>query len=311
MAMMKTQRLAVDHSITTPPGGCKLRQIERPPYNRAMLAGKQIGCVGGGNMAEALLAGILRTGLTTPDRVTVSDPLAARRDFLSRTLSVIATADNQAAVRGADIVLLCVEPHVLDDVLQELEPLRQSQPLVISVAAGYPLARIQGRLAGVTRLVRAMPNTPSAIGDGVTALSVMPELSPDDRETARQVFASVGTVVLVEERLQDAVTGLSGSGPAYVYAMIEALADGGVLAGLPRATAQQLAARTVAGAARMVLDQGEHPAVLKDRVASPGGTTIAGLNQLEQGRLRATIISAVEAATQRAQELGREESHHL
>jgi pyrroline-5-carboxylate reductase len=156
-----------------------------------------------------------------------------------------------------------------------------------------------------------MPNTPSTIGEGVTAMSLAPGLSSEDRETARQLFESVGTVVVVEERLLDAVTGLSGSGPAYVFAMIEALADGGVLAGLPRATAQQLAAQTVAGAARMVLQQGEHPAVLKDRVASPGGTTITGLAQLEQGRLRATLISAVEAATQRSQELGKAESHHL
>ena len=262
-------------------------------------------------MAEALLAGLLRKGLTTPDRLVVSDPLSARREWLARHFGVVVTADNQAAVRGADIVVLCVEPQVLDEVLSELAPSLDSHPLLISVAAGYPLSRIQVTLAGATRLVRAMPNTPSAIGDGVTALSLSHGLSPSDRQAAEQVFESVGTVVVVEERLMDAVTGLSGSGPAYVFAMIEALADGGVLSGLPRATAQQLAAQTVAGGARMVLEQGEHPAVLKDRVASPGGTTIAGLSRLEQGRLRATLMSAVEAATQRSQELGKAESHHL
>jgi len=276
-----------------------------------MLTGRRIGFIGGGNMAEALLAGLLRQALTTPDRVVVSDPLVSRQELLGREFGVVVTADNQAALRGADIVVLCVEPQVLDDVLAELAPSLQSHPLVISVAAGYPLSRIQAALTGATRLVRAMPNTPSAIGVGVTALSPAAGLSTSDRQAAERLFESVGAVVVVEERLMDAVTGLSGSGPAYVFAMVEALADGGVLAGLPRATAQQLAAQTVAGAARMVLAEGEHPAVLKDRVASPGGTTIAGLSRLEQGRLRATLISAVEAATQRSQELGKAESDHL
>lgn len=276
-----------------------------------MLTGRQIGFVGGGNMAEALLGGLLRKGLTTPDRLLVSDPLSSRRDLLRRNFAVSVTADNQAAVQGVDIVVLCVEPQVLDDVLTELAPSLITHPLLVSVAAGYPLSRLQDRIASSARFVRAMPNTPSAIGEGVTAMSLAPGLSSEDRETARQLFESVGTVVVVEERLLDAVTGLSGSGPAYVYAMIEALADGGVLVGLPRATAQQLAAQTVAGAATMVLQQGEHPAVLKDRVASPGGTTITGLAQLEQGRLRATLISAVEAASQRSQELGKAENHHL
>lgn len=300
-----------NHSITTPPGGCKLRRLEGPPYNRAMLTGRQIGFVGGGNMAEALVAGLLRKGLTTPDRLAVSDPLGSRREFLGRTFGVVVTADNRAAVRGADIVVLCVEPQVLDEVLRELAPSLDSHPLMISVAAGYPLSRMRHHLPAVNRLIRAMPNTPSAIGEGVTAMSLAPDVSSEDRETARQLFESVGVAVMVEERLLDAVTGLSGSGPAYVFGMIEALADGGVLAGLPRSTAQLLAAKTVAGAAGMVLEQGEHPAVLKDRVASPGGTTIAGLNELEQGRLRATLMSAVEAATQRSQELGKTEHHHL
>lgn len=257
------------------------------------------------------MAGLLRNGLTTPDRLAVSDPLASRREFLSRTFGVAVTADNQAAVRGADIVVLCVEPQVLDEVLRELAPALASHPLIISVAAGYPLSRMRHHLLTATRLIRAMPNTPSTIGEGVTAMSLALDMSSEDRETARQLFESVGIAVVVEERLLDAVTGLSGSGPAYVFAMIEALADGGVLAGLPRSTAQLLAAHTVAGAAGMVLEQGEHPAVLKDRVASPGGTTISGLNQLERGKLRATLMSAVEAATQRSQELGKTEHHHL
>ncbi len=276
-----------------------------------MLTAKRIACIGGGNMAESLLGGLLRNGLTTPERVVVSDPRLIRRDLVAGRFRVAVCADNQEAAAGADLIVLCVEPQVLDDVLIELTPIVQGQPLVISVAAGYPISRIQRHLKSATRVVRAMPNTPSSIGEGMTALSIMSGLPPEDRAMAERLFESVGKVVLVEERLLDAVTGLSGSGPAYVFAMIEALADGGVLTGLPRSTAQLLAAQTAAGAARMVLELAEHPGLLKDRVASPGGTTIAGLRRLEEGRLRATLMSAVEAATKRSQELGQAESSHL
>jgi pyrroline-5-carboxylate reductase len=157
----------------------------------------------------------------------------------------------------------------------------------------------------LTKVIRAMPNTPAMVREGMTALAKGLGVSEDEMRLAREIFESVGRVVLIEERLMDAVTGLSGSGPAYVFQAIEALADGGVKMGLPRATAELLAAQTVLGAARLVLESGEHPAKLKDRVASPGGTTIAGLHQLESGRLRATLMAAVEAATKRSQELGR------
>ena len=267
--------------------------------------------IGGGNMAEALLAGLLRKGVAAAEHLAVSDPDVHRRKLLAERFGVAVHADNRTAGQGAELVVFCVEPQVLDAVLDELASRLQSWPLVISVAAGYPISRLQAHLKTATRLVRAMPNTPSTIGEGVTALSLAPGLSAEDQDRARCLFESVGAVVVVEERLMDAVTGLSGSGPAYVFAMIEALADGGVLMGLPRATAQVLAAQTLAGAARMVLEQRTHPAELKDRVASPGGTTIAGLSRLEQGRLRATLMSAVTAAAQRSQELGKEENHHL
>ena len=276
-----------------------------------MLTGTRIAFIGGGNMAESLLAGLLRKGVTSAERLTVSDPHSQRREWLARRFGIAVHADNRAAAQGADLIVLCVEPQVLDSVLADLSSILTSNLLLISVAAGYPLSRLQKQLKTATRLVRAMPNTPSTIGEGVTALSLVPGLSSQDQDRARCLFESVGKVVVVEERLMDAVTGLSGSGPAYVFAMIEALADGGVLMGLSRATAQVLAAQTLAGAARMVLEQGTHPAVLKDRVASPGGTTIAGLSRLEQGRLRATLVSAVTAAAQRSQELGQEEGHHL
>ena len=276
-----------------------------------MLTGTRIAFIGGGNMAEALLAGLLRKGVAAAEHLTVSDPDGHRRELLAERFGVAVHADNRTAAHGAELVVFCVEPQVLDAVLDEVVSSLQSRPLVISVAAGYPISRLQAHLETATRLVRAMPNTPSTIGEGVTAVSLAPGLSSEDQDRTRCLFESVGKVVVVDERLMDAVTGLSGSGPAYVFAMIEALADGGVLMGLPRGTAQVLAAQTVAGAARMLLEQGTHPAVLKDRVASPGGTTIAGLSRLEQGRLRATLISAVTAAAQRSQELGQEENHHL
>ena len=276
-----------------------------------MLTGTRIAFIGGGNMAEALLAGLLRKGVAAAEHLTVSDPDGHRRELLAERFGVAVHADNRTAAHGAELVVFCVEPQVLDAVLDEVVSSLQSRPLVISVAAGYPISRLQAHLETATRLVRAMPNTPSTIGEGVTAVSLAPGLSSEDQDRTRCLFESVGKVVVVEERLMDAVTGLSGSGPAYVFAMIEALADGGVLMGLPRGTAQVLAAQTVAGAARMLLEQGTHPAVLKDRVASRGGTTIAGLSSLEQGRLRATLISAVTAAAQRSQELGQEENHHL
>lgn len=275
-----------------------------------MLTATRIAVIGGGNMAESLLTGWLRNGVTSPERVIVSDPQLARRTMLAQRYGVAVSADNHQAATGAELLLLCVEPQVLDDVLVEVKSIVHRQPLVISVAAGYPLSRIRQYLNSATRVVRAMPNTPSSIGEGMTALSAVSGLPSDDQATARTLFEAVGKVVFVEERLLDAVTGLSGGGPAFVFAMIEALADGGVLMGLPRSTAQLLAAQTIAGAACMVLEQGDHPGLLKDRVASPGGTTIAGLRCLEDGRLRATLMSAVEAATKRSQELGQAESSH-
>jgi pyrroline-5-carboxylate reductase len=192
----------------------------------------------------------------------------------------------------------------LDEVLSDIAPAVGPSQLVVSVAAGYPIARIARHLQGTGRIVRAMPNTPSTIREGVTALAYEATLSEQDSATARALFEPVGKVVVVTERLMDVVTGLSGSGPAYVFVMIEALADGGVKMGLPRETALLLAAQTVAGAARLVMESHEHPGVLKDRVASPGGTTIAGLHELERGRVRGTLISAVEAAARRSAELG-------
>jgi pyrroline-5-carboxylate reductase len=271
-----------------------------------MLREKRIAFIGGGNMSEALIGGLVRTGLADPDRLLASDIVSARRDILADRFGIKTSHANRQAVVGRHVIVLAVEPQLLDGVLEEIRTAIAPEALIVSVAAGYPIAQIAQRLNGTERIVRAMPNTPSIIGEGVTALAFAGQLTEKDRAVARALFESVGAVVVIDERLMDAVTGLSGSGPAYVYMMIEALADGGVMMGLPRHTAAVLAAQTVAGAARMVLSTQEHPAVLKDRVASPGGTTIAGLHALENGRLRAALMSAVKAATSRSRELGQE-----
>lgn len=273
-----------------------------------MLKGKTIAFLGGGNMSDALIAGLLQAGAAKAEQLIATDVLPARRDHLKRRYHIKTTSKNQEAARLANILVLSVEPQVLDEVLEEVRSVVSPDCLVLSVAAGYPIARVASRLKTVTRIVRAMPNTPSTVREAVTALAFSQGLSDEDQHTARAVFESVGKVVVIEERLMDAVTGLSGSGPAYVYVMIEALADGGVKMGLPRQVAELLAAQTVLGAARMLIESGEPPGRLKDRVASPGGTTIAGLYQLEKGRLRAALMAAVEAAAKRSAELGKEQS---
>lgn len=272
-------------------------------YNRPMLQNRLIAFIGAGNMAEAFLAGLLHGGHLPPAQLRCSDIIPARRDLISRTYRVVTSDKNREVTEWADVIVLAVEPQVLDEVLEEIAPVTGASKLVVSVAAGYPIARIARYLSGTRRLVRAMPNMPSIIRQGVTALAHQPGLSEQDLAIARSLCEAIGTVVVVTERLMDVVTGLSGSGPAYVFVMIEALADGGVKMGLSRETAQLLAAQTVAGAARLVMESQEHPGVLKDRVASPGGTTIAGLHELERGCFRATLMSAVEAASRRSAEL--------
>jgi pyrroline-5-carboxylate reductase len=260
--------------------------------------------VGGGQMAEALIGGVLSANLYEPGRIWATDPDPRRCDHLKQKYGVRTGSSNREAVGWGNIVVLAVKPQVLDGVLKEIGN-ELPHALVVSVVAGAPIRRILDAGGHHTRVVRAMPNTPAMVHEGMTALAIGPGVQDEDATRVRNIFESVGKVVPVEERLMDAVTGLSGSGPAYVFLAIEALADGGVKMGLPRDIAGLLAAQTVLGAARMVLQTGQHPARLKDQVASPGGTTIAGLHRLEQGGLRATLIDAIEAATKRSQELGR------
>ena len=268
-----------------------------------MLANRRIGFIGAGNMAEALIAGLLHANRLPSSQLLASDIDGRRLAWLHRTYNIEVDGHNRGVADRADILVLAVEPQVLDEVLADIGKAVRDRTLVISVAAGYPIARI-ARLSAATRIVRSMPNTPSLIREGITALAYDESLSENDAAAARALFESIGQVVIVDERVLDAVTGLSGSGPAYIYVMIEALADGGVKMGLPRATAQLLAAQTVSGAARLLIESRDHPGTLKDRVASPGGATVAGLHELERGCLRAMLISAVEAAARRSRELG-------
>lgn len=268
--------------------------------------GKTIAFIGGGNMSESLIAGLLKGRLVAPDRLFATDVLEERLAHLREQYRVRVGRRNAEAAGWGDVVILSVEPQVLDEVLDEVRAALKPKALIISVAAGYPIARIAARLKKQARIVRTMPNTPSSVLEGITAISLGAGVTEEERRVATAIFEAVGRVTFVEERLMDAVTGLSGSGPAYMYVMIEALADGGVRMGLPRPVADVLAAQTVLGAARAVLESGEHPGRLKDRVASPGGTTIAGLQKLEEGRLRAALINAVEAAARRSHELARQ-----
>jgi pyrroline-5-carboxylate reductase len=273
-------------------------------YTRPMFQNPQIAFLGAGNMAEALVAGIVKAELSKPEHLLATDISPRRLEVLKDRHQIQVGSQNLEAVSWADIIILCVKPQVVHEVLAEIQSSLSEEKLVISVAAGVPIKGIQAMIGQTIPLVRAMPNTPAVIQEGVTALAGCHGLSFEKLQIAQALFEPVGKVVVVDESLMDAVTGLSGSGPAYVYLAIEALIDGGVRVGLPRNVAHILAVQTVLGAAKMVKETGEHPAILKDRVTSPGGTTIAGLQRLEEGGLRATLIEAVEAATNRSRELG-------
>lgn len=259
--------------------------------------------VGGGKMGRALVQGMIAADIVESDRVTVAEiNESSRRWWQEHLPAVRTTADSQSAVEAGEIVILAVKPDGLGDVAAAS---RTAWPerLTISVAAGVSLAKLQSLFCS-GRMVRVMPNTPSLVGAGAAAFCCAADVSEADAATVQQIFQSVGIVARVDERQMDAVTGVSGSGPAYLFVIIEALADGGVAAGLPRGLALQLATQTVLGAAKMVAETGEHPAVLKDAVASPGGTTIAALSSLEQNGVRSAMIQAVQAAARRSREMG-------
>ncbi len=265
---------------------------------------KVIGFIGAGAMAEAILAGIIKAKLVHPDHVVISDINAQRLAYLTDLYNVRAVEDNNMVVQKADVIILAVKPYLVKDVLTGVASSISDRHLLISVAAGLSTGYLASCLKERVPIVRVMPNTPSLVGAGASALSAGESVSDEAMELAKSLFDSVGRSVIVRESDMDAVTGISGSGPAYMYLIIEALADAGVKAGLARSTAIELAAQTMMGAAKMVLETGDHPAVLKDKVTTPGGTTITGLHVLEQGNIRATLIDAVLAAARRSQELG-------
>jgi pyrroline-5-carboxylate reductase len=268
------------------------------------MVSKRIGFIGAGQMATALGQGFVRAGLVRAEELLASDPSEDARQRFAQATGGRTTADNSEAARQADVIFLAVKPQQMGRVLAELKGTLAAGQVVVSIAAGIRLSVLADGLGPAVRLVRVMPNTPCLVGRGACGYCLGPNTTPEDGRLVQQLLQSVGIAAEVEEKLLDAVTGLSGSGPAFVYVMIEALSDGGVRMGLPRTIAARLAAQTVLGSAEMVLCTGEHPGVLKDRVASPGGTTIAGLQALEAGGVRAALMAAVEAAARRSAELG-------
>lgn len=258
-----------------------------------------LGFIGGGNMAEAMIQ-----GLSQKYNIWVSDAITTRLDYLSSAYNINTAESNQVLVEKSDIIIIAVKPQHIDEVLTEIMPVVDSSKLIISIAAGISLEQMRAVVRDRVRLIRVMPNTPLLVAEGMSVV-VSDQSLEADLAIAEKLFASIGRVIIIEEKYIDAVTALSGSGPAYVFLFIEALADGGVMMGLPRTVAVELAAQTVLGAAKMVLSTGEHPACLKDSVTSPGGTTIEGLCKLEQAGVRGTIMAAVEAAALKSERLGK------
>ncbi|MBN1142684.1 MAG: pyrroline-5-carboxylate reductase [Deltaproteobacteria bacterium] len=269
-----------------------------------MAAEPKIGFIGGGNMAEAIIKGLLGGPSGLRPALLVSEPAAARRDHLVATYALRCCAGNGELAAVSDIIILAVKPQTAPAVLNEIGAAVGGEKLLISIMAGISTATLEGYFPRPVRLVRAMPNTPALVGEGVTAICAGAQARSGDLETAAALLATIGPVHRVQEGQMDTVTGLSGSGPAYVFTLIEALADGGVLGGLPRQTALDLAVQTVLGSAALVKATGEHPALLRDKVCSPGGTTIAGMKALEENGFRNAVLEAVSRAARRAGELG-------
>jgi pyrroline-5-carboxylate reductase len=265
----------------------------------------RIGFLGAGRMATALARGWIGAGLIGPEQCRASDPVPAARQSFQAETGCAAGDDNRAVVVASDLLLLAVKPQSMPALLAEIRPaLSGRAPLIVSIAAGITLRQLAEGLGNDARLIRVMPNTPCLVGASASGYTPGPTTSPQDVLLVDRLLNAVGRAFRLPEHLLDAVTGLSGSGPAFVYLMIEALSDGGVRVGLPRDVATALAAQTVLGAAKMVLETGNHPGPLKDAVTSPGGTTIAGLHALERAGVRGALMDAVEAATRRARELG-------
>jgi pyrroline-5-carboxylate reductase len=279
------------------------RQLPDGNVNGVLIHMK-IGFVGAGMMAEALMKGIIAAWVTTAEDIVASEIVPARREYITRTLKVRTTTDNAEVVRSSDVIIMAVKPQQMGSVLEEMKPILTSNHLLISIAAGIKLDFIEKHVNGGVRVVRVMPNQPCQVGASASCFALGKSAKNEDKETTQKILNSVGIAFALDEKYLDAVTGLSGSCPAYMYMIIEAMADGGVMAGLPRDVSIKLAAQTMYGAAKTLLETGKHPGELKDMVASPAGTTIEGIRVLEEYSIRAAFIDAVEAGAKRSQELG-------
>ncbi len=270
-----------------------------------MLQDKKIGFIGSGNMGEALVSGLVLSKATRPENIICSDISPDTRKEIQKKYGVLTTSSNIEVCEKSEIIIYATKPQILGSVLKETASALDKSKLVISIAAGVPLAAIAAGLKKELRLIRSMPNICAFVKESATAVCAGQFVQDGDVELARAVFDSVGKTVFIQENvLMDAFTGLSGSGPAYIFTIVDAMADAGVKMGLSRKDSLFLSTQTVLGSARLLLESGEHPGQLKDRVASPGGTAIAGIHTLEQGGLRTTLISAIESATKRSMELG-------
>ncbi len=265
---------------------------------------KTLGFIGGGQMAEALIKGILSKDLLQPDQIMASDPSGLRRNHLKETYAIKTTSENREVIQTSEAIVLAIKPQIMAIVLEDIGPYIEKSHLIISIAAGITLHFLENGLPEGTRIVRVMPNTPALVQAGAAALCGGAGIHDGDLDIVRQILEAVGKAVTVSEDLMDAVTGLSGSGPAYVFTFMEGLIDAGVREGLPRTVAQELVSQTILGAALMCQNTGKQPAELTSMVTSPGGTTIAGLYALERGAFRGVLMDAVRAATERSRELG-------
>ncbi len=276
-----------------------------------MSSNLRIGFLGAGKMATALAQGFVRAQITTRDSLIASDPVDGARAQFEKGVGALICATNAEVARFATVLIVAVKPDRVAPVLEEVRPYLSDQHLVISIAAGVPLRRMEDALFEGARVIRVMPNTPALVGASASAYALGEWATLDDGKVANRLLAAVGLVYEVEEKLLDAVTGLSGSGPAFAFMMIEALSDGGVAAGLPRDLATRLAAQTLLGSAKMLLETGLHPGALKDMVTSPGGTTIDGVHELERGGLRGTLMNAVRAAAEKSHQLGQKQAQSV
>ncbi len=268
-----------------------------------MTSVQKIGFIGGGNMAEALIKGLL-AGNYPVERLMFSEPSDVRREHIKDRFGIALAESNPELVKHSEIVVLAIKPQIVSEVLDEITDVWDDSKLMVSILAGVTCTTIEKKFQGAPRVVRVMPNTPALVGEAASTICRGHHASQSDLQIVRELLEGVGMVQLIDERQMDAATGLSGSGPAYIYTVIEALADGGVREGLRRDVAHALAVQTVFGAALMVRETGEHPAILRDQVCSPGGTAITGVSTLEKNGLRTTLMEAVSASAARSRELG-------